>query len=204
MQRGFARTTRAPQHIIDTGTWGVSDPADGPGAAFATRRRGRSRPIFAATPVLGRSPGGKIAARPGGAVRQQHRLVQGIAAARATECLQASEASLEQAPLRGGGQPRLGLASPSSAPLLERIDDRGDPRNRRSPAGPRSRRSRRQLRHTPRRMRASQSDAPRARWSSFARTRLASVGRTSGSRSWNSARRFQASRRSESLLAQLS
>lgn len=35
---------RATQHIADTDTWGVSDPADGLGAAFARRRAGSLTP----------------------------------------------------------------------------------------------------------------------------------------------------------------
>jgi hypothetical protein len=55
----------APRHLSETDTRGVSDPAGGLGAAFATRRRGRSRPILAAAPVLGRLRAAQTAARPG-------------------------------------------------------------------------------------------------------------------------------------------
>ena len=52
------RTTHAPQHINGTDIWGVSDPAGRLWGRVPARRRGRSRPFLAATPVLGRFPGG--------------------------------------------------------------------------------------------------------------------------------------------------
>ena len=113
----------ALQHIAGTDMWGVSDPAGGLGAAVARRRRGRSRPILTSTLVLGRSPGGTIR-------RPSWPRCQTATSSRSRDCggsatpiLQTPEARRQNAPSRRGGQPRLGLASPSSAPLLERIDD---------------------------------------------------------------------------------
>ena len=63
----------------------------------------------------------KYAARLGRAVRQQHRLVQGIAAARRAQCSRRRRRDCNKGP--SAEEPRLGLVSPSSAPLLERIDD---------------------------------------------------------------------------------
>jgi hypothetical protein len=101
----------------------VSDPAGGLGAAFAMRRRGRSRPILVPTLVLGRSAGGTDR-RPSWSRRQTPTLSRSKdCGASAIAVLPACEASREQALLRGGGQLRPDLASPSSAPLFERIDD---------------------------------------------------------------------------------
>jgi hypothetical protein len=123
LNRSSAELTRAPQHIS------------------ATDILGRERPRRTASGSPFRRAGGVLTPHPccdpwAGALTGRHKpplvLVElsdttsfhsRDCGASATVMLAASEASLERAPPRGGGQPRLGLASPFSAPLLERIDD---------------------------------------------------------------------------------
>ena len=56
--RDLTASWLAPVTDMDTDTRGVSDPADGRGAGYARRGRGRSRPFLTATRALGRSLGG--------------------------------------------------------------------------------------------------------------------------------------------------
>src|SRR5438093_10511218 len=56
--RDLTASWLAPVTDMDTDTRGVSDPADGRGAGYARRGRGRSRLVSAATPAAGRSAGG--------------------------------------------------------------------------------------------------------------------------------------------------
>lgn len=109
--------THAPQHVVNIGTWGVSDPAWRPQGRRCDSEAGSLTPILAATPVLRRSSGGTNR-RP--FLQQCRRQVcgrHGVAAARRPET-RAAGTRLESA--RGaseGGQPRPGAVSPSSAPL---------------------------------------------------------------------------------------
>jgi hypothetical protein len=52
--------------------WGVSDPAGRPWAAFANRRRGRSRPITVPVPLAGDCTGGTERRPKAGAMERQH------------------------------------------------------------------------------------------------------------------------------------
>ena len=111
--------TRAPQHISDTDTWGVSDPAGRPrGRGVAIRGRGRSRPFLAATPVLGRYRAAQTAARPGSAPTSVNIGSSMDCSASVTAVALESRGQSGRSPPRGGGQPRLGVASPSSAPFV--------------------------------------------------------------------------------------
>jgi hypothetical protein len=71
---------RAPKHISDTDTWGVSDPADGSGATSPIRRRGRSRPISVRHMCWGAEGAARDAALVGRADQREGETVQGVAA----------------------------------------------------------------------------------------------------------------------------
>ena len=117
--------TRAPAHQR-TDIWGVSDPAGRLGAASARHTRGRSRPFLAATPVLGRLPGGTNRRPLQQRRRRQHRSFQGVATARIWRGSPGGARRDHRAHRSGGptapwsSVPLLGPLRPR---LLERIDD---------------------------------------------------------------------------------